>query len=43
MVVLSSVGWSIGAKFGMTSAFILSSVGTFAGIYIGWKIARDYF
>ena len=43
MVVFSWIGWAIGAKIGLMTAFILSSVGTFIGIYLGWKINRDFF
>ena len=43
MIVFSSIGWTVGAKFGLMTAFIFSSIGTFAGIYLGWKIANDYF
>jgi len=43
IVIFSSIGWTIGAKIGLMTAFLLSSAGSFLGIYIGWKIARDYF
>ncbi|HEU4881997.1 MAG TPA: hypothetical protein VFT45_07130 [Longimicrobium sp.] len=37
------VGWAIGAPFGMFAAFMLSIVGTGLGLYLGRRIARDYF
>jgi hypothetical protein len=40
--ILGYVGWYIGAKVGMTTAFILSMVGTGVGIYYGRKIAQYY-
>lgn len=43
MTVLGWVGWWIGAKAGFAAAFILSGVGSMAGVYVGWRIARDYF
>ena len=39
---LGYVGWFIGAKVGMTTAFIISMVGTGAGMYYGRKIAGYY-
>ncbi len=35
-------GWFVGAKLGMTTAFVLSMVGTGVGIYYGRRIARNY-
>jgi hypothetical protein len=41
--LLSSVGWWLGAFFGTMTAFMLSIVGTGVGIYVGRRIAADYF
>ena len=38
----SALGWWAGASFGIMTAFILSSVGTAVGVYLGIKLARDY-
>jgi hypothetical protein len=38
----SYAGWFVGAKFGFTTAFMLSMVGTGIGIYYGRLIARNY-
>ena len=35
------VGWALGARFGVMTAFMLSMVGTGLGIYVGRRIARD--
>ena len=35
-------GWALGATVGMTTAFIISMVGTGIGMYYGRRIARDY-
>lgn len=42
MVVLGWVGWFLGAKVGIGTAFGLGSIGNLAGIYLGWRINRDY-
>ena len=38
----SYAGWFIGAKVGITTAVMLSFVGTGFGIYYGRKIASSY-
>ena len=40
--ILGYAGWFIGARIGMTTAFIVSMVGTGVGIYYGRKIAQYY-
>jgi hypothetical protein len=35
-------GWALGAAFGTMTAFMLSMVGTGAGIYVGAKVAGHY-
>ena len=42
MMVVGYVGRWLGAKVGMYTAFILSAVGNLAGIYLGWRVNRDY-
>lgn len=42
MTVFGWIGWWIGAKIGFTTAYILSSLASIVGIYIGWRIYRDY-
>jgi hypothetical protein len=37
------LGWWLGAKIGLTTAFVLSSAGSIAGVYLAWRILRDYF
>ena len=41
--ILGWVGWWLGERFGMTTAFLLSGFGSLIGVYAGWRIARDYF
>ena len=38
----SYAGWALGEKFGFTTAFMLSMVGTGVGIYFGQRLARNY-
>ena len=40
--ILGYVGWFIGARVGITTAFVVSMVGTGVGIYYGRLIARNY-
>jgi len=35
-------GWALGATVGMTTAFIISMVGTGIGMYYGRKVAQYY-
>ena len=42
MMVVGYVGWWLGAKMSMVMAFTLSSLGNLVGIYIGWRVNRDY-
>ena len=37
------IGWWVGEQMGLTTAFILSMVGTGAGLYLARRIIRDYF
>ncbi len=34
-------GW-IGSHIGLWTAFLLSSAGSIIGVYLGWRIARDF-
>jgi hypothetical protein len=36
------VGWAMGAWAGVFTAFVLSMVGTAAGVYVGRRIGRSY-
>lgn len=37
------LGWTAGDGVGITTAFVLSMIGTGLGMYLGARIARDYF
>ena len=34
------IGWELGERFGLMTAFLISSVGSIVGVYAGWKLAR---
>ena len=38
----SGVGWWLGDYVGLMTAYVLSGVGSLAGVYVGWRINRDY-
>ena len=39
------IGWWIGTKLGFEffGAFMISNLGSIAGVFIGWKVAQEYF
>jgi len=43
MTVFGWFGWWVGEKIGFMTAFILSGFASIAGVYVGWRIHRDYF
>ncbi len=36
------VGWELGERLGMMSAFLLSGAGSVLGVFAGWWTARRY-
>jgi hypothetical protein len=38
----SSIGWWLGAKVGLMTAFMVSIVGTGFGMYYGNRVAQNY-
>ena len=38
-----SVGWAVGERFSFTLAFLLGIVGTGLGLYVGRRVAEEYF
>jgi putative Mn2+ efflux pump MntP len=40
--VLGTIGWSLGERFGIMTAYWLSGVGSLIGVYVGWRINRDF-
>ena len=41
-VIFGWIGWWLGDHFGLMTAYLLSSVGSLVGVYVGWRINRDY-
>lgn len=42
VIILSSIGWTLGKHAGLATAWLLSSLGAIIGVYIGWRIGRAY-
>jgi len=42
MILGSWIGWWLGDRWGLMTAFLFSSVGSIVGVYLGWRINRDY-
>jgi hypothetical protein len=42
MVVFGWVGWWIGAKIGFMTGYAVSTLASMLGVYVGWRIYRDY-
>ena len=42
MTALSWGGWLVGERFGFMTAFFLSGLGSMLGVYVGWRVYRDY-
>ena len=41
--VLGSIGWWLGEQVGdVMTAFVISSIGSLVGAYLGWRLVRDY-
>ena len=43
ITLFSSVGWALGARVGFGTAWLLSGVGSIAGVYVGWRVNQAYF
>ena len=42
VTIMGWVGWWLGAKIGIMTGYILSGIGSLLGVYVGWRINRDY-
>jgi hypothetical protein len=40
--LFGSVGWWVGSLVGVMTAFVLSVVGTAVGVYLGRRVAREW-
>lgn len=39
-ILLSAIGWRLGAIVGPGTAWLGSSIGLLAGVYLGWRLGR---
>lgn len=40
--VLGGIGWWVGDFINFAAALIISTVASFYGLYLGWKLHSDY-
>lgn len=43
ITIVGWIGWWLGSWVGDVTAYMLSGVGSMVGVYVGWRINRDYF
>jgi len=43
IVLFGWIGWWIGSYFSFTAAYFISFAGSLIGVYVGWRINRDFF
>lgn len=42
VIILGGIGWTLGRHAGLIAAWLLSSLGSILGVYIGWRIGRTW-
>lgn len=42
VTLLGWVGWWIGERVGLMTALLLSTIGGLAGVFLGYRVYRDY-
>jgi hypothetical protein len=42
ITIFSWIGWWLGARIGLMTGYIFSVIGGMLGVYIGWRLKRDY-
>jgi hypothetical protein len=42
MTVFGAIGWWLGNRFGFVTAYVVSGIGSLLGVYVGWRVNRDY-
>ena len=42
ITIFSWMGWMLGDRFGIMTAYLLSFVGSLVGVYAGVKVNRNY-
>jgi hypothetical protein len=43
IVLFGWIGWWLGSYFSFTTAYFISFAGSLVGVYVGWRINRDFF
>jgi hypothetical protein len=43
ITILGAIGWWLGSKIGFMTAYVFSGIGSIVGVYVGWRINREYF
>jgi len=42
ITIFGWIGWELGHRFGLMTAYFSSVAGSLAGVYVGCRINRDY-
>lgn len=42
VIILSGIGWALGTRADLVTAWLLSGLGAVLGVYLGWRISRAY-
>lgn len=42
MTALGWAGWWLGSMVGFMTAFLVSSAASMLGVYLGWRVYRDF-
>ena len=42
MTLFGWIGWILGEKAGVMIGFLISGAGSLVGVYLGWRLYRDY-
>jgi len=42
MTVGGWIGWALTERFGIMTAFLVSTLGSLAGVIVAWKATRDW-
>lgn len=42
MTVVGWIGWWLGSQISFAAGIFFSGVGSLLGVYVGWRISRDY-
>lgn len=42
LTVFGWLGWWLGERLGFMTAYVVSCLGSMIGVYVGWRVYRDY-